>query len=54
MMVMWIRVSDSVSGEKWLDSGYVLKLQPKGIPDELDMRCKKKKTQGWLQRFGQQ
>lgn len=46
MMVTWIRVSGSVSGEKWLDSGYILKLQPTGIPDELDEGCKKKKIQG--------
>lgn len=52
MMVTWIRVSDSVSGEKWLDSGYVLKLQPTGIPDELELRCKKQKIQGWIQGFG--
>lgn len=45
MMVAWITVSDSVSGEKWLDSGCILKLQPTGVPDYLYMGCKKKKTQ---------
>lgn len=33
MMVAWITVSDSVSGEKWLDSGYILKLQTTGVLD---------------------
>lgn len=41
----WIRVNDIVSGENWFNSGYVSKLQPIGIPGELDMGYKNKKTQ---------
>lgn len=38
-------MNDTVSGENWFDSGYVSKLKSTGIQDELDMGCKKKKTQ---------
>ena len=27
--------------EKWLDSGYILKIDPTGSPDRLDMECEK-------------
>lgn len=32
-------------GEKWLDSGYVLKVEIKGFPDGLDVPCERKPEQ---------
>jgi len=29
--------------EKWLDSLYILKIDPTGFPDRLDMMCEKKR-----------
>lgn len=36
-------MNDTVSGEKWLFRSY----KPTGIPDELDMVCKKRRSKVW-------
>lgn len=38
-------------GEKWSDSGYLLKAEPSGFPEGLDMGWGKKLSRGfWLER----
>lgn len=50
MKVAWIRVV-AVEVKKWLDYGYILKIELTGFADGLAMEWEKK-VSGWLEDFG--
>lgn len=52
--IMWLQVKrggldpggNNGGGEKWLGSGYILKEEPAGMTDRLDVECERKKGIG--------
>lgn len=47
-----VHVISCDDGERWLDFENILKVEPTGLADELNVREKKDDNLGWLQSLG--